>query len=145
MADTAPKHQHTLSRQGLGMIFGLCVQYILGIIVLIYVSFPEEGNAKVMWEYARTQPIVMAHILFGTLLFIGSVAFCIRAFRAKDAIWIPGTLIGLVGIVGAWMSGEEFVASQNDVYSLLMAVFFIFSVLAYTVSIYRSKALAASR
>lgn len=127
------------SKQALGLTVGLAAQFMLGILVVIYAKFPESGDAGVMWKYANGQPLIMAHAAWGTLLFLGSVAFAIRSRKAKNTTWTRSAILSLLAVLGAWISGERFVSTQKDVFSLSMAVFFILAMLSYVWGIYRSK------
>jgi hypothetical protein len=136
--DASVARKMKFAKEGVGMVFGLAIQFLLGVFILVYTAFPESGGARVMWEYAKTQPLVLTHIILGTLLFLGAVSFAVRAYKAKGAVWIRSTLVGLIAIFGAWISGEEFVSSQQDVYSVSMSVSFILAMLSYVWGIYRS-------
>ena len=132
------KSQSPLLKQAIGLAVGLCVQYILGMAINLYVTFPKSNDVRSLWEYARAQPLVMAHIIFGTLLLIGSIAITVRAFKSENHTWKTCTVLGLVAILTAWVSGERFISTQNDAYSLSMAIGFILGILAYAWGIFSS-------
>jgi len=101
------------------------------------VTFPESGGPGVMWEFANHQPLVMAHVIFGTLLLIGAIAFVVMATRRKEQMWKKISWIGLLFILLAWGSGERFVTTQIDAFSFSMAIAFILAILTYLWGIFR--------
>ena len=134
------ENDRKLRRQAFGLIIGLSVQFLLGTAVNLFVKFPESGGAKVMWEYARTQPLVLAHIIVGTLLLLGAVPMAIMSARQKEKVWRWASFVGLLFILMAWLSGEEFISSQQDPYSLSMAGAFILAIISYCWGILRTSA-----
>lgn len=128
-----------LAHQGFGLIKGLCLQFLLGILTLIYVAFPESGGPREMWEFARTQPLVIAHIILGTLLILGAAVLHFKSHKSKNRVWTIASGAGFLSILGAWLAGEEFVSNQNDSFSLLMSLFFITGIFSYVWGIYHTK------
>lgn len=120
-------------------MIGLGVQYVLGMATNLYAAFPTSGDARVMWEYAKTQPLVMAHIIIGTLLLVGAIALCVQGYKSKNRTWQISSFLGLIAIGFSWLSGERFVSTQQDVFSLSMAVGFIAAILAYAWGIYSAS------
>ena len=47
--------RRVLRSQGLGMLFALTVQYILGMIANLFVQFPDTTVEGQLWEFAWTQ------------------------------------------------------------------------------------------
>lgn len=119
------------------MIIGLAVQYILGTIINLYTTFPQSGGPQVMWKFAKSQPVVFAHIIWGTLLFLGAVVFLVRAVRQKNLRWKVVTTIGFIAVLVSWISGERFVSTQNNIFSLIMAIGFMVAVVSYSFGLYQ--------
>lgn len=130
--------KNMLRGQAIGLLFGLCIQFLLGMAINVFVSYPTSGDAGVMWEFTKRQPLVMVHIIWGTLLVIGATVFVVRSVRGSDALWKRVSVLGLVFALVAWVSGERFVSTQQDVYSFTMAVAFIAAILAYVWGISRT-------
>ena len=136
-ADTM--NQLKLTRQAFGLTIGLCLQFLLGVWVSLYIAFPENVSTDELWKFANKQPVLVLHILIGTLLLLGAVALMIQAFRSKQRRWKLGSGIGFTSILLAWLCGERFVATQNDAFSFAMAVFFLTAALAYGQTIYKTS------
>ena len=126
--------------QVIGQMIGLVAQYLLGMLTNLYVTFPKTNSVGQRWEFARSQVLVMAHIVLGTLIFLGAIALIIRAYKSRERIWKISAGIGLVSITLAWISGEEFISSQAAGYSLSMSLFFLVALAAYGWGLYRSRA-----
>jgi heme A synthase len=131
--------QKGFRNQGIGMIVMLVIQYILGMITNLFVEFPKSDQEGKLWEFAWSQIPEAFHIILGLLMFVSAVVFLIRAFSKRDKIWIIGSGIGLIAILMAIIGGVIFIPSQVDSYSLIMALSFIVSFLAYSWGLYASK------
>ena len=129
----------TLSKEATGLVYGLIVQFLLGMISNLFVAFPEEGGENQMWEFARTQLPVVLHILIGFGLLFGSISLLIHANKAKDVAWLLPARVGFAGILVAFLAGARFIPTQGDSYSLLMAIAFIVALVAYGAGLARSK------
>lgn len=130
---------NSLSRHGIGLMGGLVVQYILGMLTNLYVSFPENGTVNQNWEFTRGQWLVLAHILIGLLLIFGTASLYVRAIRAKDRTWKIAGGIAAGSVILAFVSGEEFVSNQSDVYSFAMSLFFILALGSIAWGVYKTK------
>jgi hydrogenase/urease accessory protein HupE len=117
----------------------LILQYLLGMAANLFVQFPDTSNVKKLWQYAQGQWTVVVHMILGFLLLVGSIILLFRAIRRKDKNWIFAGSIGLFAILSAVVAGSEFIPTQQDVYSYIMAASFIIAVLAYGWGIYKAK------
>jgi len=133
------KNGNKLHVQTLFLIGFLVGEYLLGMLTNLLVSSPEGGADWQQWEFARTQLPVMAHVILGLLLLVGSIVVCIWAFRAEDRTWKIASGIGLGSILLAIVSGSEFISSQRDYYSLVMSLLLIAAITAYAWGIYKTK------
>src|SRR5438128_575012 len=106
--------KNSLHRQGLGMIIGLIVQYLLGMSANLFVHFPESGNEGIMWESAKSQILFNVHLYWGILLLIGGIVLYIKAFREKNKTWKIASGLGLAFIIIAILAGVYFVGNQKD-------------------------------
>ena len=128
-----------LKRQGIGIIIGLTVQYLLGMATNLFVQFPETANEQQLWEFAKKQLLLVAHIIIGFLLLIGGVVLLVRAVKHHDRNWIIAGSVGLIAIIAAILAGASFIPSQKDPFSYLMATSFMVALLAYGWGVVRSK------
>ena len=117
----------------------LIVQYILGIVVNLFVQFPDTKKEALLWEFAKSQMPLVLHMVLGGLLFIGACVFIIRAIRSKNKQWIISASVGLVAILVAIIAGAQFIPTQNDSLSFVMALSFIVALVAYAWGIYKAK------
>lgn len=123
----------------LGLIGLLILQFLLGMFAALFVSFPEKASESQIWKFAGQQFSITLHMLLGILILLGAIALVIRAIIMKDKNWIWTSVVGLTGVVAADITGILFVAQQNDIYSYLMAVAFVVSLVAYFWGAYKGR------
>ncbi len=121
------------------MIIALVVQYILGMINNLFVTFPDTTERGKLWIYAWTHISEAAHIIVAVLMLVGALAFVVRSVRAKHHTWVTASAVGLTGIIIAFVGGVMFVSSQADPYSLLMSYGFLAALVAYGWGLYSTK------
>ncbi len=109
----------------LAMTVMLPIQFILGMILNLYVKFPDTTDQAKLWDFARTNGLVLSHIILGLVLLVVSIILLIKIARYKMRPLTILATIGLLGILVAIYGGEEFVKTQSDAYSLVMALGFI--------------------
>lgn len=131
--------QANLRGHAIGMVALLVIQYLLGIAAALFVHFPESGNDVVFWEFARTQTLVVLHILVAALILIGTIALWVRAIIYKNKLWQIVAGLSLMAVIVAVLGGAKFIPSQSDSYSFIMAVGFIAAFISYGWGIYSSK------
>jgi hypothetical protein len=117
----------------------LILQYFLGMLANLFVQFPDTTNEKLLWQFVQGQWIVVTHMILGFLLLIGSIVLLFRSIRRKDKDWIIAASLGLAAILTAVGAGSEFIPTQQDVYSYIMAVAFIIAVISYGWGIFKTK------
>jgi hypothetical protein len=113
------------------MIAMLILQYILGMITNLFVKFPENGQPEQLWAAANSQFASLSHIILGMLLLVVGILIIIRAVMSKNRTLVWISVAGLVSILVAIYSGSMFVTAQTETYSLIMAIAYIVSVVAY--------------
>src|SRR3954464_11669446 len=97
-----------------GLLAALGLQYALGMYVNLFVAFPDGLNEEQMWQFSLTQWPLVSHILLAVGLFVGAVALCVRAAMSRDKHWIWASMIGLVSILAAGVSGSQFVSAEVE-------------------------------
>lgn len=120
------------------MIVLLAIQYLLGIVNNLFVKFPDTTNEEILWRFAWNQISVALHIILGLGLLVGSVAILIKTLKSKAKNQLVPAWMGFLSILVAFIAGALFVDFQKDVYSFIMAVFFITAILTYSWAIYKS-------
>ena len=93
----------------------LIIQYVFGMIANLEVQLPS-GNA---WGWIGSNSlIIQLHLYLGTLLLIVALVALILSIVARHAAGIIGAVIGLVLLILAWLSGAQFLATQQNTSSL---------------------------
>src|SRR6266567_4367491 len=110
----------------------LVLQYILGMIANLEAQLPS-GNA-LGWVFGHSI-IIQLHIYNGTLLIVVALVLSIVARHLAGVI---AAMAGLVLLILAWLSGVQFLSSQDNSSSLLMALGFMGAFVAYLVGYYLS-------
>lgn len=106
-------------------ILGLLIlQFILGMLANLYSSIPHHKPYEVFQQFGY----ILFHALNGTLLVALGVIFVIKNRRLKD---IKPAVGGLINLLLAFVFGEFFVFTLNDIFSLLMALAFIGALMSY--------------
>ncbi len=118
------------------MISFLVVQFISGIYVNLFVSFPTIGTSYSMFSMMRLMlsrgiPL-MFHMMTGMAVAAFSVLTLV-AFAISAPRGLPIAIVGLVSTLAAGTAGMTFVFTgfQNQFYSLVMALAWLFALLSY--------------
>lgn len=131
--------EHILQQQGISMVVLLVAQYILGMATNLFVQFPENATTAQNWEFAWSQPVLVAHMILGILLLLSAIALAIHAYMRKNKVWIKASLVGLIALFVTGFAGSSFVDSQNDAYSFAMALGYVVAILSYIIGLYLNK------
>jgi hypothetical protein len=121
----------------LSILILLVAQYIFGIYTTLYVKLEDATGDK--WKFAMEQLPLLLHILIGTALIIVSLYLLVAAARSKQKIQIWSNLVGFIGILAAYGFGSDFITSNVESSSFLMALAFIVALVAYGHSYLRLK------
>ncbi len=128
-----------LYRHARGLLIGLSVQFLLGMWITFFVEFPENGDAHANWQYAMDSLPIVLHIILGTLLVIGTVSLFVQTIRCHVDAWRIPAVLAFISLLIAWISGEIFVATQNDSVSYLMSIGFLVGILSLSFGLIRNK------
>ena len=119
----------------------LIVQFIIGMWVNLFAVFPSFGPSLFMYgmmQVMSSVPELMVHMMNGIL--IGLVSLMIFIVLATFSDYRLSLLGGTasVSVLIAGISGLEFMFSgfTNNVFSFLMSLGFIFTVIAYSLILY---------
>jgi hypothetical protein len=126
-------------RQGLGMVGILIVQYVLGMIVNIYVTVPKrDQGASAFTAIGRAiahGPVGLTiHTILGLLLVIGALQFVVTAVLGRDRVLIGLTVVGFISMIGAAMSGAGFVGKGDQASTMGMAAAWALALICYLVA-----------
>ena len=119
----------------------LIVQFIIGMWMNLFAVFPSFGPSLFMYGMMQVMfsvPELMVHMMNGIL--IGLVSLMIFIVLATFSDYRLSLLGGTasVSVLIAGISGLEFMFSgfTNNVFSFLMSLGFIFTVIAYSLILY---------
>ncbi|MCL4358790.1 MAG: hypothetical protein M1463_01040 [Candidatus Thermoplasmatota archaeon] len=119
----------------------LIVQFIIGMWMNLFAVFPSFGSSLFMYGIMQVMfsvPELMVHMMNGIL--IGLVSLMIFIVLATFSDYRLSLLGGTasVSVLIAGISGLEFMFSgfTNNVFSFLMSLGFIFTVIAYSLILY---------
>lgn len=103
----------------------LSLQFLLGIISNLYFKFPDTTDQAQLWKAAWGNVATASHLIIGTVIVLLGLVMLIQALRSTQKIFSMLAIIAFVLVLLAAFGGEEFVRTQSDGYSVVMAVGFI--------------------
>ncbi len=142
-AAAGPQEFARLRRAAFWMIVALMIQFTLGMIVNLFVTVPTNhpgahpseyfsGSAQsYVWAVTQGPAPLIAHVVWGTLLFVGSIALVVRAWPLHVRALRWASVLGMLLILAAGFNGASFLDFNEDFSSMLMAAFFALAVLSY--------------
>jgi hypothetical protein len=111
----------------------LLVQYLLGMVVNVYVVLPARhpgaGAANYLsgaaaglgWVVAHGPAWAAAHAAFGMALAAAALAAIVLAWRTGSAAGRTASVVGALAIIGAGFNGASFVDYGHAFSSMIMA------------------------
>jgi hypothetical protein len=136
-----------LKKQSFGLLSMLTIQFVLGMILNLFVELPKihpgvTGNFAsrayhgFVWAISSGGGIVLVlHVLVAIGLLIGSIALVARAVAAGSKSWLSVSIVGALGVIVALTNGLAFIGYDNDVSSFVMAIGFIVAATAYSTAL----------
>ena len=119
----------------------LVIQFIIGMWINLFAVFPSFGSSFFMYGMMRVMfsvPELMVHMMTGMLIGLISIMIFVILAIGGDYRLSSLSAIASVSILAAGIGGLEFVFSGfgNDVFSFIMSLGFIFTVIAYSLILY---------
>jgi hypothetical protein len=132
-------------RSSLGLSVGLLVQYALGLVVSLYVTVPGRDHgggvlAAAGRALANGPASLAVHAGLGLLLLLGSIALVGRAVAARTGFFVVTSVVSLLAVLGAAVSGAAFVNSGPDGASLSMGLLTAVALLCQLINLFRLSA-----
>ena len=137
-------------RPTLGFAIGmLLIQYLLGIVVNLFVTIPDKHPGanppeyfggvvqSVSWAILHGGLWLTLHAAFGLVLLLGAVGTLVQAVGLGGGRRITWSALGLVGVLFAGFNGGSFLNYNHDFSSMLMAIGWALAMTAYVVLLYR--------
>ncbi len=140
--------REVLRATSLGLLVVLAVQFVLGMIVNLFVTIPEVHPGSKPSEYfsgsfqsvawAITQgplPLIL-HAVLGLLLVLGGLRLVVHARRLRSRRILVLAVVGDLLILGAGFNGASFLDFNEDFSSMIMATLFALALLCYIALLY---------
>ena len=117
------RRRQRLDRAINGYLLLVALEFILGMWLNLYGVFPTSNSAATAISDSGN-PALIAHMVVGVLLFVGSIGIVAQSFRDP---YRPGrvfTMAGMIAVVLTGLFGLGFIYSSygNNAYSLGMAL-----------------------
>jgi hypothetical protein len=138
-----------LRRLGLGLV-GLCVvEYLLGMLLNLFVAIPHHhpGSAgseyfgrawqSLLWGISHGG-LLAAHLSLGILILLGSLTLAALAFRVPNSGLRSVTVLGVLAVVAAGFNGASFLSYGQNVSSMVMAAGLAVALLCFSWVIFRA-------
>ena len=122
----------------LATLGSIVLEFVLGMYTALFVEFPDtvvNGNG---WAWSmKESPILMVHVLLGSLLVLLTIFTVIFGFASRSKPAIVWSVAGFVLTLVTYTGGSIFLSNvAEDNYSLLMALGFMGSLIAYGEAFY---------
>jgi hypothetical protein len=114
-----------------GLLILLIIQYLLGIGYNLYGTAPTASK-KID---AFSSPLLALHAILGTVLILAAIYLVVGAVRARIQLAVFTSLIGLLSLIAAWVSGSVFAQKGASGYSMAMGVMTAVALLCYAVKV----------
>jgi len=119
----------------------LVPQFVLGMITNVSLPFPGKLNAGRAWDFALSQPVILAHIVLGSLIVILAALSIVIGIMSRRRMPVVTSVLGFILVALAWYSGDEFLdTGQSNLPSLGMAFSFLAALIVYAVGYYATSA-----
>jgi hypothetical protein len=130
-----------LRANSLSVVVILMIEFGLGISANHYAKLPASDHGKGMLpafvSAVTGGPVVLAlHAVLGTVLLAGGIAALVRAILIRRPVLWGLTVVALLSIVVAWISGSRFVATMANGASLTMALATAVCVVCYVLILF---------
>jgi hypothetical protein len=126
----------------LAVITLLIAQFVKGMGINLFAIFPSgrsgvSAEQELVKGVLQTGPGLVIHVVVGLVILAMSVVAVYFSPRAGGGAVVRMVVLGLVSVLLALVGGVAFVLSgfQNNAYSLLMALGFIFAISSYFVEL----------
>ena len=130
------------------MVIALLAQYLLGMVVNLYVKIPESHPGAKPSEYFSgvVQSLGWAvtdgglwltlHAGLGLFLVIGALAALLQSLGSHNRTAVTTTVVGFVCVLGAGFNGGSFLNYGEDFSSMIMASLSAIALGSYAVGVY---------
>jgi heme A synthase len=123
------------------MMILLFMQFIIGIYINLYVSFPPLNSVKnnAALHFPPDYITVMLHMMLGFLLLIVSFIILLLSIKIRNNKLVISSAISFIFVIVAGISGFLFLFNELNIYSITMAISFIIIILSEFYYLYEVK------
>jgi hypothetical protein len=118
-----------LRRSNFSLLIMLIVQFVLGMIYNLYGTAPTSTKSIGLFS----SPDLALHVVLGILLVLAAIGQLVQTIRARHALSLWLSAVGLVSILGAGFAGLGFTGSGANGASLGMSLAFAVALACYVV------------
>ncbi len=138
-----------LRRLGMVLVLLCLVQYLLGMLLNLYVALPRRhpGSSgsdyflrafqSVLWGLSHGN-LLAAHAGLGLLIFLAALRLVLAAFRAPGQGLRAISVLGLLAVLAAGFNGASFLSYHHDLSSMIMAASFAVAVFCFSWVVFRA-------
>lgn len=149
--------EQKLRGQSFGTLALLAAQFILGMVLNLFVTLPrthpgQQGNYFVRSGHTFGWAITVGggvalflHVLVALVLLGSSISLFVRAVKSHKQFWIWVSGIGLLGILAAFSNGLAFLDFNHDSSSFIMAMGYILATVSYGMGVFLGPTTQASQ
>ncbi|WP_298275051.1 hypothetical protein [Ferroplasma sp.] len=140
-------NKYSYAYLGLAVIMVLLfIQFIIGIFINLYVSFPPLNSISHIAPAAfpSNYITVMFHMMLGFLILIVSFIMLLLSIKIQNSKLVLSSGISFIFVIIAGVSGFLFLFNEYNLYSLIMAVSFIIIVMSEFYYLYTLKLITVS-
>jgi len=121
----------------------LFIQFILGMYVNLYVSFPPLNSITNAGPHGfpPNYIVVMLHMMLGFLILMVSFIMLLLSIKIRNSKLVLSSSVSFVFVIIAGISGFLFLFNEANLYSLIMAISFMIIVLSEFYYLYVIKLL----
>ncbi len=125
------------------MIVLLFIQFILGIFINLYVTFPPLNSISQVGPevFPSNYITVMFHMMLGFLILIVSLIMILMSFRIGSAKLLLSSITSSIFVIIAGISGILFLFNEFNRYSFLMGISFIIVIMSEFYYLYSLKSM----
>jgi hypothetical protein len=124
-----------LRRATLASFVLLVVQYAIGTGVNLYVGAPS-GVHGIGEAISKGPAALSVHVVLGLLLVLAAVGLVVQAVIARHWVLTGTSVVGLLALIAATLSGARFVSKGLPSASMAMAILTGVALLAYGANLY---------
>jgi hypothetical protein len=110
-----------------GLVILLLAQYVLGIAYNLYGTAPTAAKAIKLFS----SPLLGAHVVLGTLLIVIAIYLVVVSVRVGIRAAVAVSVLGLVSLLAAWITGSAFAQKGTVGFSMAMGVLTAVGLLCY--------------